>query len=112
MRNPEALRAALDERERNQPKQNMPETLQCGSCVAVRWIDNAPTDGLPAGWRHKIVKVKTVLEDGIIDLEDKVWRKYENKKGCIHGHATMRPASWMEALCNQVEWEIREIHWV
>ena len=82
--------------------------LAVGDFVAVRWVDNKAT---PSGWVHKIVKVKQILPDGIIDESDKVWRKGEKVKGCIHGHATMRPPTVIEQLCNQVQWEIREIFW-
>lgn len=86
-------------------------SLSIGDFVAVRWWVNNPADNLPVGWRHKIVKVKQILADGIIDETDKVWRKGESPKGCIHGHATMRPPSLMEFLCNSVQWEVREIFW-
>jgi len=82
--------------------------LSQGDFVAVRWWDNRAN---PVGWQHKIVKVKQVLSDGIIDETDKVWRKGKSPKGCVHGHATMRPPSLMEFLCNSVQWEIREIFW-
>ena len=75
--------------------------LSIGDFVAVRYHIPSSND-----MQSKIIKVQAVLEDGVIAEDDTVWRKPN-----IIGHATMRPASLMEMLCNQVQWEIREIYW-